>query len=193
MAVRVCSQTLQLADWLVFRAPITVLWGNVAGSAALRLELEIDALMPFGTRAWKLCAQPNCREERASDATDPLRIRVWLLGFKSDPLKIAGLRLILRRELGRDVSRMSNDDVVDSIVALIARGTVHVHAEPVEWLPVMSVVKPAPPPTASAKPPAPSAKLPAINAPTFPANVNLLSQATTLVAAAAEGAPFCPL
>jgi len=149
--------------------------------------------MPVGTRAWKLCSQPNCREERASDATDPLRARIWLLGFKSDPLKIAGLRLILRRELGRDVSRMSNDDVVDSIAALLARGTIHVHAEPIERLPVMAVVKPAPPPMAAPSARAPSPKLSAIDAPTFPANVNLLSQATTLVAAAAEGAPFCPL
>jgi len=149
--------------------------------------------MPVGTRGWTLCAQPNCREERASDATDPLRARIWLLEFKSDPLKIAGLRLMLRRELGRDVSRMSNDDVVDSIAALLASGTLHVHADAVERLPVMAVVKPAPPPTASPRAPAPSAKLPAIDAPTFPANVNLLSQATTLVAAAAEGAPFCPL
>jgi hypothetical protein len=149
--------------------------------------------MPVGTRAWKLCAQPNCREERASDATDPLRARIWLLGFKSDPLKIAGLRLMLRRELGRDASRMSNDDVVDSIAALLARGTVHVHVELVERLPVMAVVKPEAPPMAPPRPPAPPVKLPAIDAPTFPANVNLLSQATTLVAAAAEGAPFCPL
>src|SRR5262245_10662157 len=87
-----------------------------------RTRLEIDALMPVGTRDWKFCALPNCREEHASDATDPLRARIWLLGFKSDPLKIAGLRLLLRRELGRDVSRMSNDDIVDSIVALLARG-----------------------------------------------------------------------
>jgi len=149
--------------------------------------------MPVGTRDWKLCALTNCREEHASDATDPLRARIWLLGFKSDPLKIAGLRLLLRRELGRDVSRMSNDDVVDSIVALLARGTVHVHAAAVERLPVTAVVKPAPPPMAAPRAPAPSTRPPAIDAPTFPANVNLLSQASTLVAAAAEGAPFCPL
>jgi hypothetical protein len=149
--------------------------------------------MPLGTHAWKLCAQPDCREERAPEATDRLRARVWLLGFKSDPLKIGGLRVMLRRELGRDVSRMSNDDVVDSIAELLARGTLHVHAEVVKRLPVMSKAKPPAPAMAPPPKPPPSPKLPSIDAPTFPANVNLLSQAATLVAAAADGAPFCPL
>lgn len=149
--------------------------------------------MPLGARDWKLCGYSGCREERAPDADDLLRARIWLLGFKSDPLKIGGLRLILKRELGRDASRMSNDDVVDSIAALLASGRLHVHSEVVERLPVIEGVKAPPRPERPAPRAAAPSSRPAAIPPTFPPNVNLSSQAATLVAAAADGAPFCPL
>jgi len=124
---------------------------------------------------------------------------MWLRGFKSDSHRMRSLRALLARETSRDVSRTSADGVVDGIVELLSRGRLHLHAEVVKAPPSAEAAPPKPPPALFAAPPRmpprPSLSLrpPSFDPPLFPANINLLSQASALVAAAADGAPFCPM
>lgn len=122
---------------------------------------------------------------------------MWLRGFKADPHRMRGLRALLAREMSRDVSRASAETVVDGIVDLLLRGRLHLHAEVVKAPPPTAPSKPPPAPFALPvrvpQPPSVSIRPPSFDPPLFPANINLLSQASALVAAAADGAPFCPM
>ena len=154
--------------------------------------------MWLDARGWKVCALPDCREARVSGAHARAREPSWLRGFKADPTTMTELRSVLARMVRRDISRMSNDDVVNTVAALLADDRLHVHVEVVKAMATESA-PPAPPPF---QPPTfqraptrtPSSPRPtAVDPPTFPSSANLVSQAAALVAAAAAGAPFCPI
>lgn len=152
--------------------------------------------MLLDARGWKLCALRDCADARVSSANDRTRARTWLRSFKVDPQKMSGLRALLNRELRRDISRMSDDDVVDAVAALLSDNRLHVHA-PVMKAVVTVAAQPkesAPAFQRSSPPPrTPSPRLPTIDPPTFESSDDLVLQAATLVAAAAEGAPFCAI
>lgn len=146
----------------------------------------------------KVCALPDCREARVPGAHGHVRAPSWVRGFKADLSTMTELRALLARLVRRDISRMSNDDVVKTVAALLANNRLHVHVEVVKAMATESA-QPAPPafqPPALQRAPTrtPSSPRPtAVDPPTFPSSANLASQAAALVAAAAAGAPFCPI
>ena len=161
-------------------------------------------MTPFDARAWNVCARWGCRDEFVSAAADPFTSRMWLRGFKGDHLRMNTLRALLARETPCDMSRLSDDQVVDGIAGLLMRGRLHVHAKKSE--PVANMAKPVDQPPASPDPLAAHiprqprtqtfprlVQPPMLDRPTFPPNVNMLAQAAALVAAVAAGAPFCPI
>jgi len=153
-------------------------------------------MLPFGTRAWKLCVGSGRDDaDRLAFRGDRFGARMWLSPAKSDAMKMRVMRTALARETPRDVSRMSNDAILDAIADLLARGRLYVHADaPRTVSAAVAAPEPAPVavPRASRRSPATSSAAP-ILAPTFPPGVNLSQQAAVLVAAATEGAPFCPM
>ena len=149
--------------------------------------------MQLDVNGWKLCALPGCHEDVSGDRA---RMLLRLRNLKGDPAKMASLRALVGRTTQREMSRMSNDDVFDAVASLLAQNRLHVHAG-VEVAKPMGGAAAPPKPAPSYQPPAPRAPSSpppaAIDPPTFPPNANLVSQAASLVAAAAEGAPFCAI
>jgi len=110
---------------------------------------------------------------------------------------IAGMTLLRRllRESGRriDVYRLTEDQVVEEIARLIWSGEIELGSGRTWDLGGASKVQagaPAAPPAASQ--PSSGSRAPEPESATFPPGLNGATQAATLIAAAASGAPFCP-
>jgi hypothetical protein len=121
---------------------------------------------------------------------DAARAKQFLAGFKADPVAMAGLRrLLAERDWLHTPARMSDDDVLKAVAALLSRGEL---VAGVEWKP--RVAAPVQPGAASAAAsPAPSRE-PAADEPepnTFEASHDGAAQAAALIAAAETGVPFC--
>jgi hypothetical protein len=161
---------------------------------------SIDRNMPpLRSHAWRFCGLHGCPDEsRVAVLKDRSQARVWLQPFKADASRIAAMRTLLSRDGSRHVARMSNDGVIDAIGELLARGRLHVHEVPVGNLPTATIAPVetvhVPFPFADRQPRQSTSMLRIAGAsdePTFLSDVDLARQAGTLVAAAAQGAPFC--
>ena len=104
------------------------------------------------------------------------------------------LRRLVADRGTRHLFRFSDDSVVDFAAELLVRDQLHIHAE-VKALVQVHVGQAASAAPAVVRRPAPSPSRVSFadDPPTFPSEVDLEDQAAVLVAAAASGAPFCPL
>src|SRR5205807_1792638 len=86
---------------------------------------------------WSLCDRYDCEKP---DFIPGLRGRSftqhWLQRFQSDPWKILRMRRLLERDVSGQLSRMSDQQVIDRVVALLVSGQVHIHTSQPEPLPV---------------------------------------------------------
>ena len=167
------------------------------------LESIKTQMLPFDRHAWKLCERQACREQnRSSGPRDRYSARISLLAFKTDALKMSGLRNLLSRWSSSQLFRMSDEEVIDQIAELWARGRLHVHSPtPVRVVSApASVARTSPKvvsfPLSERKPrgrAGTSHQPPRSEPPTFSSDIDLVVQAATLVSAASQGTPFCPL
>lgn len=89
---------------------------------------EAGRVMPL-LEYWKFCRSLYCQDEMPRL---PLRDRGaahdWVQRWKSDSFRMSEMRALLAQDrLSRDVSRVSDDTVLDQIAALLAAGLLHVH------------------------------------------------------------------
>ena len=113
---------------------------------------------------------------------------------------MTGIRTLLAQHSPEQIHRMSDDEVIDAVADLLASGLLHVHTQPVRVISAAGSAVPEAPklvpfPLSERKPreqtiayPEPTKEDP----PTFSSDIDVAAQAATLVAAAAQGAPFCP-
>jgi hypothetical protein len=153
-------------------------------------------MLPFGSSGWRLCDRSDCRGgDRLAVTVSQAQARAWLVGFSRDLLKVGAWRGLLKRATARPIEQETEDAVIDAVAGLLAQGRIHIHAKPHEPLVarVVNVPAGAPPPAPPAPRPAPkpALRISAGNAPLLDVNMSL--QAAALVAAANQGAPFCPL
>jgi hypothetical protein len=114
----------------------------------------------------------------------------FLSGFKADPVAMAGLRrLLAERDWLHTPARMSDDDVLKTVAALLGRGEL---VAGVEWKP--RVTAPVEQGAAGAPAGAAPSREPAADEPepnSFGASHDGAAQAAALIAAAEAGVPFC--
>lgn len=130
---------------------------------------------------------------------DASRARGVLLAFKRDAVGMSALRAIVGNATGGTLWRRSDDQVIAAVADMLARGDVHFHDRFAPYTPPEVLTNrvtprdplPAPPSRAAERvvyrPPPP------MDPPTFPDTLDFDSQAAVLLAAAASGAPFCPM
>ena len=153
-----------------------------------------------GVEGWRLCTRHSCRDAGiVSFSGDASRARGLLLTFKRDAFGMSALRVIVSNASGGTLWRRSDDQIIAAVADMLVRGDVHMHDRFAPYTPpevLTNRVKPrdplpSPPPRAAERvvyrPP------PTIDPPTFPDTLDADSQAVVLLAAAAAGAPFCPM
>lgn len=157
-------------------------------------------MFPYaGVDSWRLCTRHGCREPGVVVfAGDVSRARGLLLGFKRDAFAMSALRAIVSNASGGTLWRQSDDQIIATVADMLVRGEVHLHDRFAPYTPpevFTNRVTPKDPRPA----PAPKAaervvyRPPSIDPPTFPDTLDADSQAVVLLAAAAAGAPFCPM
>lgn len=156
--------------------------------------------MPLLLQDWQFCGKADCRDpDLASGLHDPFAARRWL-EYKTDVLNLLAMRTLLLQEgRGWDLSRMSDDDVIDQITRLLVSGRLHVHVRQIPLgngvLAAQKTDKPFVPfPISERKPAVAKAAPPKpVDPPTFPPDADFASQAAALSAAASAGVAACYL
>jgi hypothetical protein len=154
---------------------------------------------PLGKDEWWFCREPNCPYvDRIHELQGRLLAHLWLEQFKGDPLKMQMLRSLVQNEMFLSPTRASDDALLKHIAALLISGRMHLHERRWEIRDVGGATQGdgqlVPFPLAERRaprevPPPP----PMIEAASFSSDVDLPAQAAALVAAAAQGTPFCPV
>ena len=147
---------------------------------------------------WKLCRNRGCPDPDSRLALhDRSQARRWLQSTRYSSPGIAALRNILAQErTGLDLSRTSDDAVIEQLSELLISGRFHVHVVPFEMIRGGATESTVPeasvpvPPRKSA--PASSSPAEQDDPPTFPPDTDAAAQAATLVAASDSGAAVCP-
>jgi hypothetical protein len=155
-------------------------------------------MLPLRSYDWTFCDKQDCRNaDLVFGLRDRFAARQWLQRFRDDALRMNALRSLVARYGSWQLSGMTDEDVIEQCTDLLVSGSLHVHAPPEPKTSTTLVAPPPPKPvpfplsernprkSASSQPPAP-------DPPTFPPGTALNAQAATLIAAAAQGAPFCP-
>jgi hypothetical protein len=158
-----------------------------------------------GIEDWWFCGLQNCNdseETRLPHAGGKLWTRLWLERWKRDTRKCRELRQTLAQaHLGRPVHRYTDEEVVDQIALLIERGVIHIHAAAARVGTAEATREGGQPVTPPAFPlserRAPSNSQDSSSDPndpaTFASAMDPDAQVAALVAAASQGAPFCPI
>jgi hypothetical protein len=151
--------------------------------------------------AWWLCRNIRCPHRRVtipSLGDETLAVQ-WLRGFRPDTSKMLQMRSILAAEFGSMGSfRLSDHAVLAQIARLLLSGKVHLHQpsdpfEQAQLRPEGASTKSAPVPRSGRRFTAATPfREPPSDPATFLADIDLQSQAATLMAAAKSGKPFCP-
>jgi hypothetical protein len=160
-------------------------------------------------RDWEFCRRLDCRDRNpVASLRDRSYARQWLQSSKQDYLKMLGMRTLLSQEDNEhDFFRMTDEAVIDQIAKLLSSGRLHIHMLPIRGavlegseqsqrfttFVVTDTEKFVAFPLSERSPRVPGTfREPAVDPPTFSSNMDAAAQAATLVAAAAEGKPFCP-
>jgi hypothetical protein len=152
-------------------------------------------LLPGGYR-FSICARGNCGEgDRLSAFSDVSWAGLWVQALKADPIQMGVIRRLLQADNLPPLCGSADEGIMRSLAELLARGSVHIHmyAPPVPSTPL----KPAGAPASASPAPRPRQEAPrsapASDPSVFDRNADEGAQAAILVAAAAQGAPFCAL
>jgi hypothetical protein len=166
-------------------------------------------LIMFWLHKWEFCRAPGCRERVSIYAPlDRFSAREWLKQSQKDVLKMLHMRTLLSQERARDLSGMSDEEVIDQIAELLVSGCLHIHGQPVRPVTLTGggsqgsttsakteAEKPVPFPLSErrSRMPTVSSRERAVDPdqPTFSSNTDFAAQAATLVAAAHGGAAAC--
>jgi hypothetical protein len=150
---------------------------------------------------WKFCRRHDCRDDRPIYRLyDRDFTRAFLQNSKKDAFKMLAMRELLFDEgCAENLSRLSDDDVIDQVADLLVFGRLHVHVQtaPVVFVspgqPQASKAESAPANAPSERKGRVPSSEPSMDSdpPTFPANTDFAAQAATLVAAANSGAATC--
>jgi hypothetical protein len=151
----------------------------------------------FLPHKWELCRNIGCLD-RVEMPPLPSRTFVlqWLQHARPDPSKMLQMRGLLSAETGViGLSRLSDRAILTRIAELLRSGRLHIHETPrrMEGSPVAKDATSVPLPFPRRKRPpsaAPFQEQP-MDSPTFLADIDLVVQAATLMAAAQSGKPFC--
>ena len=155
-------------------------------------------MLPLGSE-WRLCRKIGCLEPGAEPAPqNRSSVRLWLERFKNDTMKMGGMRRLVYQERGSlPLSGISDENVIDQIADLLARGLLHIHASTIATRGTSqgpgAGEASVPFPLSGRQPRAPvlSSDAPSVLS-TFTSGMDPSIQAAALVAAAASGKPFCP-
>lgn len=144
---------------------------------------------------WCFCEKHDCTRSDRVDLTDRRWTLLWLQQFKGDSFKVRTLRDVLRNHISLPLSQMADQVVCEQVAELFTSRRLHIHQKKVEA--PAGGVAPEPEkyvafPFTGRRPRAPEPlPPPPLDPPTFSPNVEVSSQVAALVAAAAEGIPFC--
>lgn len=132
----------------------------------------------------------------AYERHDRLQFRPWLEPLQRDAVAMVAMRKWLASgHDGSDLSRLSDQAVLEQIADFLSRGVAHVHCDAARREQPRGVVPARRTEAAAAPPPRFRAVAPVTSEPepsTLPGDVDVAVQAATLTAAAANGTPFCP-
>ena len=153
--------------------------------------------------SWSRCDDPG----EARTFGDRSAAAHWLRQFRSDPIAMAELRALAAtiHDAGPDLWRARDEQVLESVAWLLARGVLHVHRVPATataWRPATANVvastataprsRPTSAPNATNSPAQPSAPVKQADEPdTFSARTDAEATAQVLREAAIAGVPFC--
>jgi hypothetical protein len=157
-----------------------------------------------GIQDWWFCSNGTCTQpNRIPSLGGTLWTRLFLERWTRDWRKAGELRRILTEaDRGRSLLQLTDDEVVAQVALLIERGCIHIHASHA-WVHVEDkfsqsgvTAPPQPPafPLASRSAQSnPESAAPAPDDPaTFTGPVDPGAMVAALMAAASQGAPFCP-
>jgi hypothetical protein len=160
---------------------------------------------------WKFCSNLGCQDEMPRF---PLRdrgaAREWVQQWKNDTFRMSEMRRFLSEDrMSCDVSRISDDLVVDQIADLFVSGLLHIHVAPTVTTAGSIAVSqpqsaaasagadtfvPFPLSARSARTshtPSRDTITPPPDPPTLPSDTDYTAQAAVLIAAAQAGTPTC--
>ena len=176
-------------------SPVDLTFVSLCNRPSLHcLELKAP-LFPLAQLDWRFCQELTCNgPDRVDDLQGRLWTRLWLQQLKGDPLTMSTLRDLLSNHTSLPLSRLTDTTLVDQMAELLTSGRLHLHAKKMEAHPVgtpKATEDAAPFPISEHQPRYASSPPPLLDPPTFPSNVDLSAQSAALVAAAAQGTPFC--
>ncbi len=158
----------------------------------MELVLKLSALVQHD---WWFCQQANCNNpDRVYELEARLWGRLWLQQLKGDPFQMRTLRDLLANQISLPPSRVTDNTVVEQIAELLNSDRLHIHTRKMEMYAVggpRAAEDPAAFPISTYRPKDSAAPPPVIEPPSFSPKADLSAQAAALVAAAAQGTPFC--
>jgi hypothetical protein len=115
----------------------------------------------YGSGDWNFCRKLDCPERQSASLRDDVLTHHWLQGYKDDASKMNAMRTALSQDgAGRDLSRLSDEMIVEQIAQLLSGGKLHVHRRHLQRTVPLRLAGPgdaagaaAAPPTTAAAPP----------------------------------------
>jgi len=147
----------------------------------------------LGRDEWWLCQEQDCTEpDRASPLETQMWIHWWLQDLKTDKGKMWLLQDLVRRDISTDPLHLPHDAFVRKTEQLFISGRLHLHKNRMEARGGARVEEQNVPfPLQDRQPRVASGPAPIVDLPVFSPKLNMSAQAAALVAAAANGTPFC--
>ena len=151
--------------------------------------------MPFPLlqHEWCFCQKPECASsDRVYGLEAQSLVHLWLQELKDDPFRIHAFRDLVRSNISLPIVRV-DATLVRRIEEMLIAGRLHLHKKEKGIQSGSGAPeKHVPFPLSERHPRDTSPPPPVIEPPSFSSHVDLSAQAATLVAAAANGMPFCP-
>lgn len=152
----------------------------------------------FSSWDWYLCNGRFCEEVQFVTFQDTPWLRTYLQNCKSDQVRMQNLRKLLEDGcVSQPIWLLTDDEIVDLIIHFANFGRIHVHARSLTTgdHPVSQASKPKPAafPLSERGGNQSSGSRREQNEPDTFSNYGPDAQAAALAAAAASGAPFCPV
>jgi len=166
--------------------------GNVLPRSAL--FLYSPTVFPLRHHEYWFCEKQDCSSpDRASGLQGQFLIHCWLQELKSDPVRKRILGDLVRSEIPLALFCIGEATLVRRVEQLLISGQLHFHKKEREVQSGSGDLETQVPfPLSQRQPREASAAPPVFDPPSFSPDVDLAAQAATLVAAAAQGVPFCP-
>ena len=142
---------------------------------------------------WWFCNNQDCGgADRVFGLEGQVLAQWWLQELRNDPIRKDVVRHLVRSDIPLTLFRVADPGLVQRVEELLISGQLHFHKKKREVHSGAEVQENNVPfpisnrQTRDASPPPP-----VLDPPSFPPDVDLSAQAAALVAAAAQGTPFC--